>query len=192
MIRKYILKASAVSAVFLLALFLITFYASAEEAPVGIWAEIKLENRLFGISDTDERFEFALTALDNGSPVPEEAEASVVGAGTASFNIYCDKPGVYKYTLKQLAGENIQWEYDERQYTVEVFAVYDKTGAALQTEIIYTGDEGYKTEPVFENIYIAHTPVPETGDAGATAFWIILLCFSVISGASTIAFIKNR
>jgi pilin isopeptide linkage protein len=118
-----------------------------------------------------EEFEFTLTAITPGSPMPSETTGSVRNGrdGGASIHINSfvfpgeisfteDDVGVHRYTIRQVipptgtdGDENIT--YDNKTVTVTITVGRDMTTGKLTTTTVYTVGTGTVPNVVFENVF---------------------------------------
>ena len=104
---------------------------------------------------TDKRFDFTLTAV-NGAPMPADAQSGVskltiVGSGMSAFGIITyGTAGEYRYELRETAGSDAGYAYDDTVYEI-VVTVTDENAVLTATWTAGDGDV-----IAFENVY---TPV---------------------------------
>ena len=148
-----------------------------EAAPVSV--ALAANKQLTGRDLAADEFDFTLS--DAEGTVVSQASNSAEG-GVAFDPIAFDEPGVYEFTISELAGSAEGVTYDDATYAVTVTVTDDGAGA-LHAEVAYGTDDG--TVPTFANTYTpptfanTYTPpasatedveqIPGTGDPGSAA-----------------------
>ncbi len=130
-------------------------------------ARIAVQQKISGTESSDETFTYRLEAEDASSPLPENQETTVDGAGQAAFDITFTQVGVYRYTLSQIPGSAEGWTYDDEVYTADVYVLRDASLENLETHVIYYNSQGEKVDPAWTNTYEA--PVQDPGNTESTA-----------------------
>ena len=69
----------------------------------------------------NEIFSFLLKQNDEQSPMPKISKVQITGTKKDAFQIQYEKPGVYRYTISQVAGDGKNWIYDQSEYSLEVY-----------------------------------------------------------------------
>lgn len=127
-------------------------------------------------------FTLRLTAVEDGTPMPEVTELSFTGGGSGNFGpITYTAPGDYCYQVTQVAGSDDNVTYDESVYNVTV-RVTNKGEDSLQADVWARRNEetGKADVAAFHNVYTAPqqggqatatpaptaTPVPTATPAG--------------------------
>lgn len=108
-------------------------------------------------------FEFKLTPITDGAPMPEGdgAELTISGAGTGSFgDITYTAPGTWVYSVSETAGSAAGYTYDNSIYLVTV-TVTDTNGTLGAVASVKTGTGVSMDAAVFTNTY-------STGDLTVT------------------------
>lgn len=94
---------------------------------------------------SDESYTFEITPVTEGAPIPEKTQINVApGNGMATIaaeNVYDANgqfgpivfddtmdPGKYTYTIREIAGEDTDIQYDSHEYNVVVTATKDESG----------------------------------------------------------------
>lgn len=98
------------------------------------------------------------------NPMPEAAELVIKDGGSAEFGpIAYTKPGDYRYTIRQKAGNAEHFSYDDTVFTVTVRVVNDEENGGLKAEIWAIRDDSEnKADAIrFENTY--HKPSGPSG-----------------------------
>lgn len=155
---------------------------SAFAAEYEVTAKLNLRQEISGTQKTEEIFTYRLDAQEDGIPMPKKQEITGTGAGDTFFEIQYQKVGVYKYTLRQIAGNTANWKYDETVYQVEVYVLRDEDTDELKPLVIYYDEDGNKAEAVFHNSYNAPqdsvsevSKTTKTGDAAETGMWFVIM-----------------
>ena len=125
--------------------------------------------------------EFTFRLLEDGEVV---AEATNSADGTISFgSITFNKPGTYKYTMVEVAGNEEGMTYDTNEYPV-TFTVTDDGEGTLKAEVsgdvTFTNKYTPKEEPP--------APVPKTGDDTNNTVPLLAMLASLV----TMAFLGVR
>lgn len=103
-----------------------------------------------------ERFTFVLKGK-SGAPMPEDASgsrytASRTGKGTVSFgSITFERPGTYVYTIYEVEGDDLNWTYDDAEYTLTITVKEDGDALTAETSVKKNGNKTRKI--VFTNTY---------------------------------------
>lgn len=103
-----------------------------------------------------ERFTFVLKGK-SGAPMPEDASGSRytvsrTGKGTISFgNITFEKSGTYVYTIYEVEGDDLNWTYDDAEYTLTITVKEDGDALTAETRVKKDGNSTRKI--VFTNTY---------------------------------------
>lgn len=137
-----------------------------EAAPVSV--ALAANKQLTGRDLAADEFDFTLS--DAEGAVVSQASNSAEG-GVAFDPIAFDEPGVYEFTIGELAGSAEGVTYDDATYAVTVTVTDDGAGA-LHAEVVYGTDDG--TVPTFANTYTPPASatedaeqIPGTGDPGS-------------------------
>ncbi len=108
-----------------------------------------------------EEFDFRLTPVTSGAPMPANATVSNDKNGHINFDeITYDKAGTYVYRLAEVAGTDSRYTYDPAVYTVTV-TVTDNSRGVLYAQVSYRRNNLAATEVVFRNGF---TPASITHD----------------------------
>ena len=146
--------------------------------------ELNNINKNSNQSETD-RFIFELTPENVENPMPEGTENGVYRLvvtkdGTYSLcSIDFDEPGVYKYYVRQVEGDNPRCKYDDTEYTLIISVENSLDYTTLETYItITTGDMEEKCKTLyFENDLSAKLQgdieLPNTSDIGVYGLIVI-------------------
>ncbi|MCI7812261.1 MAG: FctA domain-containing protein [Lachnospiraceae bacterium] len=186
---------------------------AAEMPAVTVPVQISLSGT---VPDPAEKFVVELVAVDEECPMPKETKGriytmEVIGAGNFGLpTITYENPGIYKYTIRQLAGTNPKCTYDDTVYEMTVYVTNAEDGSGLEaTAILYPDSDGTKQiEAKFHNEYETETepetevpeteqPIteppshnPKTGDESNLSLYMILIG---ISGAVIVFLLaKNK
>lgn len=157
-----------------------------EAAPVSV--ALAANKRLTGRDLAADEFDFTLG--DAEGAVVSQASNSAEG-GVAFDPIAFDEPGVYEFTISELAGSAEGVTYDDATYAVTVTVTDDGAGA-LRAEVAYGTDDG--TVPTFANTYTPPASategadqIPGTGDPGSAAALV-----AAVSGAALLLASRRR
>lgn len=157
-------------AVFLLASARSGIYAAEKD---GAAVELSVHQTVYEEETSEELeglFEYDLTALEEGSPMPDDSQNNIYSfsmSGTENRKIgpmIFSHGGIYRYEVKQnISGKKENYRYDETVYTVEVYVKNEEHG--LTAEVIVLNEAGSKCESIqFENTYTVPgtemTPAP--------------------------------
>jgi len=89
---------------------------------------IEVEKAIVGTPPEDIEFKFVLTPVNN-APMPANSEVTITGAGEASFGqITYTMPGIFTYTITEIAGNLPNWSYDASVYTLTVTVTENANG----------------------------------------------------------------
>lgn len=103
-----------------------------------------------------ERFTFVLKGK-GGAPMPEDATGSRYtvsrkGKGTVPLgSITFERPGTYVYTIYEVEGDDIDWTYDDAEYTLTITVEQD--GDALTADYALKKNGKKAGKVVFTNVY---------------------------------------
>lgn len=157
-----------------------------EAAPVSV--ALAANKQLTGRDLAADEFDFTLS--DAEGTVVSQASNSAEG-GVAFDPIAFDEPGVYEFTISELAGSAEGVTYDDATYAVTVTVTDDGAGA-LHAEVAYGTDDG--TVPTFANTYTPPTSategaeqIPGTGDPGSA-----IALVAAVSGAALLFASRRR
>ena len=110
--------------------------------------------------------------------MPKISKVQITGTKKDAFQIQYEKPGVYRYTISQVAGDGKNWIYDQSEYSLEV-----------QSLIVAYNAKGEKVDPVFVNRYQApeakqKSMMVKTGDSAdiKTLAGLMLICGGIMIG----------
>ena len=140
-----------------------------------------------------ENYTIELKADNDAYPMPEEDDTytmTITGADTKNLpSISYDKVGVYKYTIRQIAGNNKDCTYDESVYSLTVYVTFAEDGSTLEaTAVLYKGSQSDKLSAAeFKNVYKTVTPTPtttpaksaDTGDNSSPVLYAVLIAVCV-------------
>ena len=134
-------------------LFTNVYYAP----PVDV--QLKGEKILTGKTMQDGEFQFRLTAVTPGAPMPAAATVTNTAKGVIDFGkITYEKAGVYVYTLTEVDGGDERYDYDTSVYTVTV-AVTDNSRGVLTARVELTKNDVAASGIVFRNGFVP-APIP--------------------------------
>lgn len=200
-------------AVFLLASARSGIYAAEKD---GAAVELSVHQTVYEEETSEELeglFEYDLTALEEGSPMPDDSQNNIYSfsmSGTENRKIgpmIFSHGGIYRYEVKQnISGKKENYRYDETVYTVEVYVKNEEHG--LTAEVIVLNEAGSKCESIqFENTYTVPgtemTPAPfpnvtpgavpavRTGDTNSLGMYVILLGLAVLMMGAVISEGRN-
>lgn len=115
-----------------------------------------ITKRVEGKHAPKERFTFVLKGK-NGAPMPEEASGSRyavsrVDRGSVPLgSITYEKPGTYLYTVYEVEGSDLNWTYDDTEYTITVTVEKDGDRLTARSTIQKNGKQVSKL--TFTNVY---------------------------------------
>ena len=146
----------------------------------------------------EEDFIVNLKADNMDNPMPEGTidgsySITVAGEDTRTFpEMTFSKVGIYRYTIWQVEGNNVDCTYDKSFYHLIVYVTNIENSDGLEaTSLLYKDSETEKLEKVkFHNVYKIIKPIENntepnndsvnTGDESSIIFWIILSSIGVI------------
>lgn len=147
-----------------------------------------VSKQVTGEKNCREVFTFRLMAADPMNPMPAGSrngikEVSIKGEGKTEFGVWrYTEPGVYEYTVSEVAGSSRNYSYDKTVYHLRDRVYYK--GSKMQLDRLITDDRGNEyTESVFKFVN-KYNPVlsPKTGDIlGFTGALIVLLAGGVLA-----------
>lgn len=101
---------------------------------------------------TDETFNFTITAVTSGAPMPSKTAITTKGAGTANFgSMTYTAAGTYVYSIQEDAGNNPGYSYSTNIY--ELTIVVTDNGGQLQAVGTVTKDNVNTSSIIFDNKY---------------------------------------
>lgn len=201
-------------AVFLLMSARSSIYAAEED---GAAVELSVHQTVYGEEMSEESeglFAYDLTALEEGSPMPDDSQNKVYSFsmnGTENRKIgpiIFSHGGIYRYEVKQnISGKKENYRYDETVYMVEVYVKNEEHG--LTAEVIVMNEAGSKCESIqFENTYTVPgtemtpapfptvtpgaVPVVKTGDTNSLGMYVIMLGLAVLMMGAVISEGRNE
>ena len=153
-----------------------------------------------------ENYTIELKADNDAYPMPGEDDTytmTITGADTKNLpSISYDKVGVYKYTIRQIAGNNKDCTYDESVYSLTVYVTFAEDGSTLEaTAVLYKGSQSDKLSAAeFKNVYKTVTPTPtttpaksaDTGDKSSPILYVVLAAVCVGLIVTQVLIHKNR
>ena len=149
---------------------------AVENTQEQITVNIPVKLKITGNSQQNEIFSFLLKQNDEQSPMPKISKVQITGTKKDAFQIQYEKPGVYRYTINQVAGDGKNWIYDQSEYSLEVY-------------IMRNEQTGEKVDPVFMNRYQApeakqKSMTVKTGDSAdiKTLAGLMLICGGIMIG----------
>ncbi len=125
--------------------------------PEAAMLKLPVHKSIIGSPPLDKIFTFELNATTD-APMPETGEntAQAIGTGDGEFStIEYTQAGIYEYTVREVAGSETGYTYDDTVYNV-IVTVTDINGT-LETTYSITTVEGNVDSIEFTNSY---TPVP--------------------------------
>lgn len=127
--------------------------------------------------------------MNEQSPMPKISKVQLTETKKDAFQIQYEKPGVYRYTISQVAGDGKNWTYDQSEYSLEVYIMRNEQTDTLQSLIIAYNAKGEKVDPVFMNRYQASeakqkSMTVKTGDSAdiKTLTGLMLICGGIMIG----------
>lgn len=124
--------------------------------------EPKVTKQVVGSSAPEETFTFKLEA-ENGAPMPAKAETTAKDGETASFgSIEYTEPGVYSYTITEVAGTTPHLTYDTAKHKLTV-TVQENADGTLSASALYDGDK-----PALTIVNTYSRPTSGGGGGGST------------------------
>ncbi len=146
----------------------VTFTNTYSASPVT--AQVEASKLLSGSTLEADAFTFEL--VDRSGEVAATAQNGA--DGKILFRLPMTKAGVYRYTIREKAGNDKHITYDDAKYAVTV-QVTDNGRGALEYAVTYQTDDG--TAPVFVNVY--NEPFnPDTGDNSQVKLVTVALLLS--------------
>ncbi len=127
---------------------------------------MKVENEITGDEQLEEEsFFYEIQASEDDSPLPDNLDVTIVGAGSATFeNFVFNKTGAYGYQIYQLSGENDDYDYDQTVYDVTVYISNDgNDGLESTIHVMKSGTQLKSAEITFTNAY--QDPDDGSGDS---------------------------
>ena len=151
-------KHKLVSAFLLLGMLTVT--AVQAEAVPEITISVSVQN------PADSRSLVQLEAEDAAFPMPENAEAGICRLSLQQEGTFLPiqfrKPGIYRYRVRQLPGEDAGCQYDQEEYHLQITVTGDRSG---ELTAVMTGTRnGRKTD----QLLFRNTPepqIPQTGES---------------------------
>ena len=163
--ENYIGRIRMIGSLFLLGIFLLLpaqVRAAEPETSCTVTFPVTLSVTKNGKTEVDSadaagkmKYEFLLTADREDTPLPEECQAVITGAGKETFGpVTYTKPGDYVYHISQKPGNEKDIVYDSTTYTVLVQVVWNAENK-LEAEIYVTDNAaGAKTDQIkFNNLW---------------------------------------
>ncbi len=103
-------------------------------------------------------FEFKLTAVTSGAPMPQSSLAKNASNGEFAFGkITFSKAGTYVYNVTEVNGGILNYGYDSSVYTVTI-TVTDNSQGVLSAKVEYLKNDNISNEIVFKNTFVP-TPI---------------------------------
>lgn len=137
-------KLSAVMLVFLIVLAMLPglAFADGDSVSVNIPVSVKITG---DTPKTTENYTIKLAAQGENIPMPSKDTIAVKGEGTVDFpEIVFEKPGIYKYALFQVAGDDKYCKYDSVVYSVIVSVTNSKEKEGFDVAVaVRINDEKY-------------------------------------------------
>ena len=162
---------------------------AVENTQEQITVNIPVKLKITGNSQQNEIFSFLLKQNDEQSPMPKISKVQITGTKKDAFQIQYEKPGVYRYTISEVAGDGKNWIYDQSEYSLEVYIMRNEQTDTLQSLIIAYNAKGEKVDPVFMNRYQApeakqKSMTVKTGDSAdiKTLTGLMLICGGIMIG----------
>ncbi len=178
---------------------------AADNPEVSIPVKVSLSGTL---PSPAEDYTIELKADNDAYPMPEEDDTytmTIKGADTKNLPaISYDKVGVYKYTIRQIAGSNKDCTYDDSVYSLTVYVTFAEKGGTLEaTAVLYKGTEGDKLSAAeFKNVYKTVTPTAtptttpaksaDTGDNSSPMLYVLLATVCVGLIVTQVLINKNK
>ncbi len=126
----------------------------AKDAEVTIDGTKMLEGKTL----QENEFEFKLTAVTSGAPMPQSGTAKNSANGSFAFDkITFSKAGTYVYTVTEKNGGIQNYGYDSSVYTVTI-TVTDNAQGLLSAKVELLKNDNPATEIVFKNTFVP-TPI---------------------------------
>ena len=199
-------------------------YAPSEAmAAEGLVTEVPVQISLTGtLPEEAEDFSVVLEADDASAPMPEGSDGAVCalvisGEGTQSFPVIrFPRVGIYRYTISQQGGSNVDCTYDNSVYHLIVTVTNDEAGGLGAVSVLYRNEESEKLDCAsFVNVYVTETETetesktetesetetekqtekqteakksdaPKTGDSTNLILWTVLMGAAVVIVAAAI------
>ena len=113
--------------------------------------------------DKSAQFDFELSAVTEGAPLPEKTSTSTFGDAVASFDALqfsADDAGkTYEYKISEVQNQGLGWTYaNDVQVEVAVGSMDDSTNGVLPVSVRYVGQgNDAQDAALFNNLYTAPT-----------------------------------
>lgn len=145
--------------------------------------EIQAKTTLKGRTLEKEEFQYKITAVTKGAPMPKNTTVKNKADGMVAFaQISFDEDSIgntYEYRITQVKGTLSKVTYDTTAYTVKV-TINDKGNGKLEVKQDVT--------PIFNNVYTG-TVAAKTGDQTSVILYGIM---TVVSGLTAIAAVGKK
>lgn len=184
----------------------ILFLSLPVSAAEGNYADLQISQSFTvkGQAPLSDVFQYEMTALEPGNPMPEGSEGdiyrfSIEGSRTVTLGpIVFETPGIYHYTLNQTDEKKENYNYDSTVYQIDAYVIAGDQDVLIP-EFIVRNLQGEKVEKIdFQSSYrepdkenqsqvnpgktpqIGETKAagPKTGDTGDIRLWSGLVFMS--------------
>lgn len=127
-----------------------------------------------------EGFRFKLADSVSGATIATlTSDAQGRAATTLSYN-YNDIGKTFGYLLSEINDGRENVTYSEQTYYIQVYIQLDEAQDMLVPVLHVNGQQVYRLEAAFENMYYVETPVPPTGDETPVALLTAMLLLSFV------------
>ena len=122
--------------------------------PTDVTVTLEGNKILTGKEMQDGEFQFQISAVTSGAPMPENAVVTNDAKGLILFgSTTYDRPGTYVYRVVELAGTDARYDYDKAEYIVTVTVTDDSQGK-LSAKVTYVKNDMVASGIVFKNGFV--------------------------------------
>lgn len=97
-------------------------------------------------TDTTERFHYELEGGESEYEQVDTGRLTLSDGEEGNFEITCNYPGTYYYTVRQEKGTDVLTTYDDTVYRVEVYVTENEEGQLAATSMAYIAGETGKRD----------------------------------------------
>ena len=160
-IRKNKMNKVVVFLLLLACLVSTTGFAVKAAGNVSVWLPViqTVEVPDSTISEDEQSFEYTLTPLETGNPMPEGSSENkyimtLTGDEEAQIQIDYSRTGVYSYHFTQKSEENSGFTCENKQYTITVYVKHGGDGELVSEASVAKQSNGMKDSALkFTNVY---------------------------------------
>ncbi|MBR5682138.1 MAG: hypothetical protein IKW96_02480 [Ruminococcus sp.] len=143
---KAVRRFAALTAVYMVSVFFCVFGAQSAYAYEAVCARIPVNCYEFSELE-DLEYRIRIEAETFGAPVPEKDILEISEDGTGYFDISITEPGTFRYKVYEIAGDDINISYDEKNYAVTVY-VERTDGEKLVHSVVAGNLDGSKSSKI--------------------------------------------